>query len=62
MSNAPSDEPARPAAGVDVSAPEKPAPGAPDIVLLNQDNFYDSLTAAGDSLVVVDFFTDWSEV
>lgn len=45
--------------GVDAATPEKPGAGAPDITLLDQNNFYDALSSAGDSLVVVDFFTDW---
>lgn len=46
-------------AGVDTAVPEKKVMDAPDIPLLDQNTFYDALSAAGDSLVVVDFYTDW---
>jgi len=35
------------------------APPAAGLTEINQTNFYSTLEAAGDSLVVVDFFTDW---
>ena len=44
-------------AGIDVAAP---APvSLPEIQLLDQNTFYPALTAAGSTLVLVDFYTDW---
>lgn len=45
------------ATGAAAAAPA--ATTAPDLVLIDQESFYPTLEAAGDRLVVVDFYTAW---
>ena len=45
------------AEGVDTQA--APAASAPSLPSVDKDSFYPTINGAGDTLVVVDFYTDW---
>jgi thioredoxin 1 len=47
------------AAAVTTTTPAADTAAAPQLLELTKDNFQQYLDAAGDKLVVVDFFTDW---